>query len=65
MDNLEVLAQPTLPPDRELALRAHGARVHAQSRQFNAWVRQVARPTPDVTGAQLELLLEESADDAG
>jgi len=55
-ENLDVLADPTLPAARIEELRAHGRAVHAESARFNTLVRQ---PTRDAAAAARELLAAE------
>jgi diketogulonate reductase-like aldo/keto reductase len=56
LENLAALAQPRLDPAELAALRAHGARVHAESQRFNTLLRQ---PTRDAAAAARELLAAE------
>ncbi len=56
LENLAALALPRLDPGRIDALRAHGARVHAESQRFNTLLRQ---PTRDAAAAARELLAAE------
>jgi hypothetical protein len=56
LENLAALARPGLDPEQIAALRAHGARVHAESQRFNALLRQ---PTRDAAAAARELLAAE------
>lgn len=39
-ENLTVLAEPQLPPERQESLRAHGRHVRAQNRSFDALIRK-------------------------
>jgi aryl-alcohol dehydrogenase-like predicted oxidoreductase len=56
VENLDVLAQPTLTEERIAQLREHGMHVHAESARFNALVRQ---PTRDAAAAAREMLAQE------
>jgi aryl-alcohol dehydrogenase-like predicted oxidoreductase len=58
VENLGVLAEPTLPVERIAALREHGQGVHAESARFNTLVRQ---PTRDAAAAAREMLASEPA----
>lgn len=51
-----VLAAPTLAPERQDELRAHGIGVRAESQRFNALLRQ---PTRDAAAAAREMLAAE------
>ena len=54
VQNLEVLARPTMVPEALEAMRAHGARVRARAQQFNALIRQAPGGTRDTFLALLE-----------
>jgi aryl-alcohol dehydrogenase-like predicted oxidoreductase len=54
LQNLEVLARPTMMPEALEAMRAHGARVRARNQQFNALIRQAPGGTRDTLLALLE-----------
>ncbi|MDI3288673.1 aldo/keto reductase [Polyangium sp. 15x6] len=55
LENLTVLARPTLPEDALPALRAHGERIRAETRRFDALVRRAPGGPRD----RLRALLEE------
>ncbi|TKC94614.1 aldo/keto reductase, partial [Polyangium fumosum] len=55
VENLTVLARPTLPEDALPALRAHGERIRAETRRFDALVRRAPGGPRD----RLRALLEE------
>ncbi|HWN69833.1 MAG TPA: aldo/keto reductase, partial [Haliangium sp.] len=61
VENLAVLEAPVLGQATQDALRAHGRRVHARSRDFNALVRRVPAAVPDAGAGEIDALL----DDAG
>jgi HEAT repeat protein len=54
VQNLEVLARPTMVPEALEAMRAHGARVRARAQQFNTLIRQAPGGTRDTFLALLE-----------
>ncbi|MDC3980016.1 aldo/keto reductase [Polyangium jinanense] len=55
LENLTVLARPTLPEEALPALRAHGERIRAETRRFDALVRRAPGGPRD----RLRALLEE------
>jgi aryl-alcohol dehydrogenase-like predicted oxidoreductase len=61
VENLEVLARPTLAIEDQQRLRAHGAGVHATGRRWDALVRRASGETRE-QGRELALAL---LDDAG
>jgi HEAT repeat protein len=54
VQNLEVLARPSMVPEALAVMREHGARVRARNQQFNALVRQAPGGTRDTFLALLE-----------
>lgn len=54
LHNLDVLSRPTLEPDALPAMRAHGERVRARSRQLDALVRRAPGGPRDALLAVLE-----------
>jgi len=62
LHNLDVLSRPSLEPDALPAMRAHGERVRARSRQLDALIRRAPGGPRD---ALLALLEEDGPPDAG